>query len=57
MRALEERPACSEQDEAGATYAEKITAEDRRLDPARAPPSSSERVVRALSPTSGRVVD
>ena len=29
------RPGCAEQDEAGATYAEKITAEDRLLDPAR----------------------
>jgi methionyl-tRNA formyltransferase len=41
-----------DQDEAGATYAEKIVAEDRLLDPAR-PAQELERVVRALSPHIG----
>jgi len=41
-----------EQDEAAATYAEKIAAEDRLLDPAR-PAQELERVVRALSPHIG----
>ena len=41
-----------EQDEAGATYAEKIAAADRLLDPAR-PAQELERVVRALSPHIG----
>ena len=35
LRALDDRPPFTEQDEAGATYADKITAEDRTLDPAR----------------------
>jgi len=48
----EERPAFAEQDEAGVTYAEKIGAEDRLLDPARAA-SELERVVRALHPHIG----
>lgn len=42
----------AEQDEAGVTYAEKIVAEDRLLDPAR-PAQELERVVRALSPHIG----
>jgi methionyl-tRNA formyltransferase len=42
----------AEQDEAGATYAEKIAAEDRLLDPSR-PAQELERVVRALSPHIG----
>jgi methionyl-tRNA formyltransferase len=41
-----------EQNEAGVTYAEKIAAEDRMLDPAR-PAVELERVVRALSPHIG----
>ena len=41
-----------EQDEAGVTYAEKIGAEDRLLDPAR-PAVELERVVRALHPHIG----
>jgi methionyl-tRNA formyltransferase len=40
---------CRPQDEARATYAEKIEADDRRLDPAR-PAAVLERVVRALEP-------
>ena len=45
-------PAFVEQDEAGATYAEKITLEDRLLDPAR-PALEAERRVRALHPHIG----
>ncbi|MEN3278943.1 MAG: methionyl-tRNA formyltransferase [Solirubrobacteraceae bacterium] len=47
VRVLDERPPCAEQDEAGATYAEKITARDRTLDPD-APAEVNERIVRAL---------
>ena len=36
VRALDERPPFAEQPEDGVTYAEKIAAEDRMLDPARA---------------------
>jgi methionyl-tRNA formyltransferase len=52
IRALEERPACVEQDDAAATYAEKVGAADRTLDPA-APAEEQARVVRALSPHIG----
>jgi methionyl-tRNA formyltransferase len=52
IRALDERPECVEQDEARVTYAEKIGAADRTLDPA-APPAEQERVVRALHPHVG----
>ena len=52
VRALDERPECVEQDEARVTYAEKIGAADRTLDPA-APPVEQERVVRALHPHIG----
>jgi methionyl-tRNA formyltransferase len=52
ISALEERPACQDQDESAATYAEKIAAEDRRLDPGR-PAVMLERVVRALAPHIG----
>jgi methionyl-tRNA formyltransferase len=52
VRALEERPPFTEQPEDGVTYAERITAEDRTLDPA-APPEANERVVRALHPHIG----
>ncbi len=45
-------PAFAEQDEQHATYAEKITAADRLLDPSR-PAVELERVVRALSPHIG----
>jgi methionyl-tRNA formyltransferase len=44
-----------EQDDAAATYAEKIEASDRRLDPAR-PAAELERVVRALHPHIGAFV-
>ena len=52
IRALDERPPFTEQDEAGVTYAEKIGPEDRTLDLAR-PAIENERVVRALHPHIG----
>ena len=52
VRALEERPPFVEQPQDGVTYAERITAEDRTLDP-EAPPEVNERVVRALHPHIG----
>jgi methionyl-tRNA formyltransferase len=52
VQALETSPPFTEQDEAGATYAEKITAEDRLLSPER-PAVELQRVVRALSPHIG----
>jgi methionyl-tRNA formyltransferase len=52
LRALEQRPPMIEQPQLGVTYAEKISAEDRLLDPAR-PAAELERVVRALSPHIG----
>jgi methionyl-tRNA formyltransferase len=58
VRALDALPdglVFREQDEAEATYAEKITAADRLLDPGR-PAEELERVVRALSPHIGAAV-
>ncbi len=55
LETLDERPACSEQDDAQATYAEKISPADRELDPARAA-VELERVVRALTPHIGAYV-
>jgi methionyl-tRNA formyltransferase len=52
LRALTERPRYVEQPDNGVTYAEKITAADRILDPAR-PASELERTVRALHPHIG----
>ena len=52
VRALTERPPFAEQDESRATYAEKITAEDRMLDPDR-PATELARTVRALTPHIG----
>ena len=52
VRALDDRPPFTEQDEAEATYAEKIETADRTLDPAR-PAVELERVVRALHPHIG----
>lgn len=52
IRALDHQRPCADQDESAATYAEKITAEDRRLDPARTA-EELERVVRALTPHIG----
>jgi methionyl-tRNA formyltransferase len=52
VRALDERPPCREQDDAQSTYAEKISAADRTLDP-NAPAEEQARVVRALHPHIG----
>ncbi len=52
LAARGEPPAFVEQDEAGATYAEKIGPEDRRLDPALGA-VKLERIVRALHPHIG----
>ncbi len=53
--ALDEHPRCAEQDESLATYAEKLTARERLLDPAR-PAAELDRVVRALTPHIGAQV-
>jgi methionyl-tRNA formyltransferase len=50
--ALDRRPNCAEQAEAGVTYAEKLTAADRTLDPSRSA-VELERTVRALAPHVG----
>ncbi len=55
VRALDERPACVEQDQAGVTYAEKISAEDRLLDLSR-PAAELALRVRALAPHIGAAV-
>ena len=52
VRALDERPPFVEQDDAVATYAHKIEAADRALDPRR-PAVELERTVRALRPHIG----
>jgi methionyl-tRNA formyltransferase len=52
LRALREAPEYEEQDERGVTYAEKIVAADRLLDPARSA-AELERTVRALHPHIG----
>ena len=52
VRTLDESPPCAPQDEALATYAAKIRAQDRELDPAR-PAVELERTVRALTPHIG----
>jgi methionyl-tRNA formyltransferase len=52
VRALDERPPFVEQDEAGVTYAHKIEARDRALDPTRTPEEVA-RQVRALRPHIG----
>ena len=52
VRALEERPPWIEQDAAGITYAHKIEAADRALDPTRTP-TEVERGVRSLRPHIG----
>lgn len=52
VRTLEDHPPCEEQDEARATYAEKISAADRLLDPSK-PATVLERTVRALTPHIG----
>jgi methionyl-tRNA formyltransferase len=52
VSALDTSPPCTEQDDSLASYAEKITAEDRALDPARTAAELA-RVVRALTPHIG----
>jgi methionyl-tRNA formyltransferase len=52
VRALDERPPFAEQDESQVTYAHKIAAVDRALDPDRSP-EELERTVRALRPHIG----
>jgi methionyl-tRNA formyltransferase len=52
IQALDTDPACAEQDDAEATYAEKITPDDRMLDPD-LPAVQLERIVRALTPHIG----
>jgi methionyl-tRNA formyltransferase len=56
VEALDTRPPCREQPRDGITYAEKIEAADRRLDPAR-PAAELERRVRALHPHIGAYVE
>ncbi len=56
LRALRERPPFIEQADEGITYAEKITAADRLLDPSRSA-VELERVVRALEPHIGARVE
>ena len=51
-RALDESPPWVDQPDEGVTYAERITADDRTLDP-QASPDANERVVRALHPHIG----
>jgi methionyl-tRNA formyltransferase len=52
VRALDERPPFAEQDESQVTYAHKIEAADRALEPSRSP-VELERTVRALRPHIG----
>ena len=56
VQALDDPQPCREQPDQGVTYAEKITREDRRLDPAR-PAQELERRIRALTPHIGVFVD
>jgi methionyl-tRNA formyltransferase len=55
VRTLDDRPPCSEQDQALVTHAAKISPEDRELDPS-LPAAELERVVRALTPHIGAYV-
>ena len=55
VRALDASPPCEPQDDALATYAEKIAPEDRQLDPS-CTAVELERVVRALTPHIGAYV-
>jgi methionyl-tRNA formyltransferase len=56
VRALDGLPPGAPQDDSRATYAEKITAADRRLDGAR-PAAALERIVRALTPHIGALLE
>ncbi|MEO6857355.1 MAG: methionyl-tRNA formyltransferase [Solirubrobacteraceae bacterium] len=53
---LSRQPGCVPQDEAGVTYAEKLTAEDRLLDPRRSA-AELDRVIRALNPHIGAALE
>ncbi len=53
LRALDEQPAFAEQPDEGVTYAEKITAADRLLDPSAASAAELDQIVRALNPHVG----
>jgi methionyl-tRNA formyltransferase len=57
IRVLDGLPTCAEQDDALATYADKIAPEDRVLDGSRRPAIELERVVRALTPHVGARVE
>ena len=56
LRVLDDRPSPVQQSEEGVTYADKVTAADRLLDPA-APAVVNDCVVRALSPHIGARVE
>jgi methionyl-tRNA formyltransferase len=56
VHALDTHPPFEEQPDEGVTFADKITADDRRLDPGRSP-EELERRVRALSPHIGAWVE
>ena len=56
VEALDLRPACRDQPEAGVTYAEKIKGAERLLDPS-SPADELERRVRALTPHIGAYVE
>ncbi len=53
---LDAQPECTPQDESRATYAEKISRAERRLDPGQ-PAAPLERVVRALTPHIGAYIE
>jgi len=57
VRVLDEDPDCSPQDDNQATYADKISPEDRRLDPLHASAEQLARRVRALTPHIGAYVE
>ena len=56
VRALDERPPCRDQPDQGVTYADKLEAADRLLDPALSPDRLARRL-RALSPHVGAYVE
>jgi methionyl-tRNA formyltransferase len=56
LTALETRPPCREQPQAGVTYAEKIHPAERRLDPSR-PADELERRIRAFTPHVGAYIE
>jgi methionyl-tRNA formyltransferase len=56
VQTLDSAPPCREQDDSLATYAEKLSREDRRLDPSRTA-VELERTVRALEPHVGAFVE